>query len=86
MDRPPHKKQNEAARIETEHELGEFEDTYFPTPDEVRRLRRMLWDDEYRRRLKTAIGIWIKTFGIVTGAIVAAQAVWEHILMKVFLK
>ena len=59
----------------------EFEDVDF-TPKERRRLRRMILDDQYARRFKTTVKVWLITFGTVGTMAAAAMTVWREIAMR----
>jgi hypothetical protein len=52
------------------------------TPTERVRLRRMLQDDIYVRRLKTTLKVWVMTLGMILAAAVAMQQVWEKIIVR----
>lgn len=53
-------------------------------PSERARLRRMLQDDHYARRFKTAVKVWVITLGTVGSFVVAAMTVWREILIRMW--
>jgi len=62
-------------------ELDKFSDAPL-TPYERARVRRMLFEDAYARRLKIMVRVWVISFGAIMSAMVAIKVLLGDLIVR----